>query len=109
MRREGNGCAERVIRTLKEQLLWVKTFATVEELRLAVIAWAELYNREWLIERHGFKSPLRSTPSVLREHRRETRGVTNRVTINPLSRKSLTATYADAPIPQLAGQLGCSI
>jgi putative transposase len=54
---EGNGCAERVIRTLKEQLLWVKTFATVEQLRLALLAWAELYNRQWLIERHGFKPP----------------------------------------------------
>lgn len=54
---EGNGCAERVIRTLKEQLLWVRSFATVEELRLALLAWAELYNREWMIERHGFKSP----------------------------------------------------
>lgn len=54
---EGNGCAERVIRTLKEQLLWTKSFATVEELRVALLAWAELYNREWLIERHGFKSP----------------------------------------------------
>ena len=28
---EGNGCAERFIRTLKEQLLWVRTFDTVEE------------------------------------------------------------------------------
>jgi putative transposase len=54
---QGNGCAERVIRTLKEQLLWVKSFATVEELRLALLAWAELYNREWMIERHGFRSP----------------------------------------------------
>lgn len=54
---EGNGCAERVIRTLKEQLLWVRTFATVEQLRVALLAWAELYNREWLIERHGFTPP----------------------------------------------------
>jgi transposase InsO family protein len=54
---EGNGCAERVIRTLKEQLLWVQTFATVEQLRLALLAWAELYNRQWLIERHGFRPP----------------------------------------------------
>ena len=30
---EGNGVAERFIRTLKEQLLWVRPFATVEELR----------------------------------------------------------------------------
>ena len=29
---EGNGCAERFIRPLKENLLWVRTFATVEEL-----------------------------------------------------------------------------
>ena len=28
---EGNGCAERFIRTLKENLLWVRSFATVEE------------------------------------------------------------------------------
>lgn len=54
---EGNGCAERIIRTLKEQLLWARTFATVEELRIALAAWAELYNREWLIERHGHRSP----------------------------------------------------
>jgi putative transposase len=33
---EGNGCAERFIRTLKEQLLWVRTVDTVEELRRAL-------------------------------------------------------------------------
>jgi hypothetical protein len=31
---EGNGCAERPIHTLKGNLLWVRTFDTVEELRL---------------------------------------------------------------------------
>ena len=30
---EGKGLAERVIRTLKERLRWVQTFATVEQLR----------------------------------------------------------------------------
>ena len=34
---EGNGCAERFIRTLKENLLWVGTFDTVEELRQALL------------------------------------------------------------------------
>jgi hypothetical protein len=34
----------------------VRTFATVEELRLALLEWTELYNREWLIERHGHRS-----------------------------------------------------
>jgi putative transposase len=30
---EGNGIAERFVRTLKEQLLWVRSFETVEQLR----------------------------------------------------------------------------
>ena len=54
---EGNGCAERFIRTLKENLLWVRTFETVEELRQALLAFRETYNETWLIERHGFLSP----------------------------------------------------
>ena len=54
---EGNGCAERFIRTLKENLLWVRSFATVEELRRALLAFREVYNATWLIERHGFRSP----------------------------------------------------
>ena len=33
---EGNGCAERFIRTLKENLLWIRRFETIEELRLAL-------------------------------------------------------------------------
>lgn len=54
---EGNGCAERFIRTLKENLLWVRTFRTVEELRLALIDFRRTYNEHWLIERHGHRSP----------------------------------------------------
>ncbi len=54
---EGNGCAERFIRTVKEQLLWVRSFATVEDLRLALLEFKVLYNREWRIERHGYACP----------------------------------------------------
>ena len=54
---EGNGCAERFIRTLKESLLWVRTFDTVEELRQALLDFRETYNTNWLIERHGFRPP----------------------------------------------------
>lgn len=55
---EGNGCAERFIRTLKENLLWVRTFETIEELRQALLAFRETYNTTWLIERHGFLTPV---------------------------------------------------
>ncbi|MFT9387511.1 integrase core domain-containing protein, partial [Acetobacter sp.] len=54
---EGNGCAERFIRTLKENLLWVQTFETVEDLRQALLEFRDLYNETWLLERHGFMSP----------------------------------------------------
>lgn len=56
---EGNGVAERFIRTLKENLLWVKTFDTIEELRLALVEFAERYNETWLVARHGYRTPLR--------------------------------------------------
>ena len=54
---EGNGVAERFIKTLKEQLLWIYVFATVEELRLALQEFRLRYNREWLVERHGYLTP----------------------------------------------------
>jgi putative transposase len=54
---EGNGCAERFIRTLKENLLWVQAFDTIEDLRQALLAFRQTYNTTWLIERHGFVTP----------------------------------------------------
>jgi transposase InsO family protein len=54
---EGNGCAERFIRTLKEQLLWVRSFATVAELVEALRQFKATYNERWLIGRHGHRSP----------------------------------------------------
>jgi putative transposase len=62
---EGNGCAERFIRTLKENLLWVHTFETIEELRQALLAFRDTYNTTWLIERHGFISPAAFRQSQL--------------------------------------------
>ena len=52
-----NGCAERFIRTLKEQCIWAKLHASVEELRQAIAGFVERYNSEWLIERHGHRTP----------------------------------------------------
>jgi transposase InsO family protein len=54
---EGNGCAERFIRTFKENLLWVRTFDSVEQLRQALTAFRDAYNATWLVERHGFRPP----------------------------------------------------
>ena len=54
---EGNGCIERFFRTLKENLLWVRDFATIEELRLALLEFRRLYNEHWILERHDYLTP----------------------------------------------------
>jgi putative transposase len=51
-RPETNGCAEKFIQTLKEQVLWIERFATFEELRAAVRRFAANHNCEWVLERH---------------------------------------------------------
>ena len=52
-----NGCAERFIRTLKQQCLWAPLYDDVEDLRQALIEFTRRYNEEWLIERHGHCTP----------------------------------------------------
>jgi transposase InsO family protein len=54
---EGNGCAERWIRTLKEQCLWSRVYQDADDLGRAVAAFTHLHNNEWLIERHGHSTP----------------------------------------------------
>jgi putative transposase len=54
---EGNGVAERFIRTLKENFLWVQTFDTIEELRCALRDFVAHYNATWLVARHGYRTP----------------------------------------------------
>jgi putative transposase len=61
---EGNGVAERFIRTLKEQLLWVERFPTVAELLEALHAFKDRYNREWLVEKHGHRTPTQARVSL---------------------------------------------
>jgi hypothetical protein len=45
-------------RTLKENLLWVRTFDTIEELRAALVDFAIRYNETWLVARHGYRTPV---------------------------------------------------
>jgi transposase InsO family protein len=41
---ETNGCAERWIRTLKDQFLWVQLYDAVDQLRQAVTSFVDRYN-----------------------------------------------------------------
>jgi putative transposase len=54
---EGNGVAERFIRTLKENFMWVHTFDTIEDLRRGLQDFVAHYNATWLVARHGYRTP----------------------------------------------------
>jgi putative transposase len=62
---EGNGCIERFFRTLKEQLLWVRDFTTLEELAGALEEFRQRYNDHWLLERLSFQSPRQARQRLL--------------------------------------------
>lgn len=57
---EGNGCIERFFRTLKEQLLWVRRFRNLDELRQALREFRDRYNQHWIVERLGYKTPTQA-------------------------------------------------
>lgn len=54
---ETNGVIKRLFRTPKVACLWVHDFQDADQARRIVGEWFETYNREWLIERHGYRMP----------------------------------------------------
>lgn len=54
---ETNGVAERLIRTLKEQIVFGRIYQDIEEVRSAVRAYVERYNQHWLLKKNGYRSP----------------------------------------------------
>ena len=57
---EGNGCIERFFRTLKEQLLWIRQFQDLEELRAALVAFRQKYNHGWIVQRLNYRTPVQA-------------------------------------------------
>jgi transposase InsO family protein len=57
---EGNGCIERFFRTLKEQLLWVRSFRSLDDLRDALMEFRQRYNDHWILERLRYRTPAQA-------------------------------------------------
>jgi len=57
---EGNGCIERFFRTLKEQVLWLRRFRDLEELRAALIEFRDRYNHHWILQRLNYRTPAQA-------------------------------------------------
>ena len=71
---QGNGVAERFMRTLKEQCLWSRLFEDVDDLRQGVAAFIDAYNNEWLIERLGHRTPREAFRDARPRRRRDSHG-----------------------------------
>ncbi|MEE8297489.1 MAG: hypothetical protein V3R26_06650 [Hyphomicrobium sp.] len=57
VRAEPTGSPVRFIRTLKEILMWGRTFEIIAELRLALIEFTQWYSTRWLVARDGYMTP----------------------------------------------------
>ena len=64
---ECNGVAERFIRTLKEECLYLHDFQTLEEARAIIGTFIERYNHGWILERHGYKTPTQARDHLTRK------------------------------------------
>ena len=56
---KGNADTERMFRTMKEELIWLRELTNPQELRLSLENWIELYNAQYLHSALAYKSPLR--------------------------------------------------
>ncbi len=54
---ETNGCAEKAIQILREQLLWIERFEALDELTDRRPRFGRAYNQHCLIERYGYRTP----------------------------------------------------
>jgi putative transposase len=55
-----NGVAERFMRTVKEQCLYLHQFERLEQARTCIAEFIIRYNQEWRIERLGHRSPMQA-------------------------------------------------
>jgi len=56
---KGNADTERMIRTMKEELFWLREWDNERELSLELDKWVNYYNKSYLHSALGYKSPSR--------------------------------------------------
>jgi len=65
---KGNADTERMIRTMKEELFWLREWKGEAELSLELDKWVEYYNRNYLHSAHGYRSPIQAEEEYYRNH-----------------------------------------
>jgi len=65
---KGNADTERMIRTMKEELIWLREWENERELGLALNKWVDYYNRNYLHSAHGYKTPMQAEEEYFKNH-----------------------------------------
>ena len=55
---KGNADTERMIRTIKEELFWLREWENERELSLELDNWIDYYNRNYLHSALGYRTPI---------------------------------------------------
>jgi transposase InsO family protein len=65
---KGNADTERMIRTMKEELFWLREWDSERELSLELNKWVEYYNRSYLHSAHGYRTPIQAQEDYYLNH-----------------------------------------
>ena len=57
-----------MIRTMKEELLWLREWENERELSHELDEWVEYYNRNYLHSAHGYRTPVQVEEEYCRNH-----------------------------------------
>ncbi len=65
---KGNADTERMIRTMKEELFWLREWENERELSLELDRWVQYYNKSYLHSAHGYHTPIQAEDVYYRKH-----------------------------------------
>jgi len=65
---KGNADTERMIRTMKEELFWLREWGSERGLSDELDKWVDYYNRNYLHSAHGYRTPMQVEEEYYRNH-----------------------------------------
>jgi len=65
---KGNADTERMIRTMKEELFWLREWENERELSLELDKWVDYYNKNYLHSALGYRTPIQIEEEYYRNH-----------------------------------------
>jgi len=68
---KGNADTERMIRTMKEELFWLREWESERELSCELDKWVDYYNRSYLHSAHGYRTPVQAEEYYYKNHASE--------------------------------------